>query len=144
MKILMLAVLFSGGWLFAATAWTQYGPDAATGIEFTEGTWNEIVTKARGENKTIFLDIYATWCGPCKMLQHNTFSDADVGTYFNAHFVNVSLDGEKGEGHLLAKKYQVHAYPTMLFIKADGSVKEAAVGYHSPKQLLKIAANIVN
>ncbi len=96
------------------------------------------------EGLPAIIDFYADWCGPCKMLQHNTFSDADVGTYFNAHFVNVSLDGEKGEGHLLAKKYQVHAYPTMLFIKADGSVKEAAVGYHSPKQLLKIAANIVN
>lgn len=75
-------ILCSGALLFVATAWNQFDPNTKTGIEFTEGSWDDIVRRAREENKIIFLDIYASWCGPCKMLKHNTFSDAEVGKYF--------------------------------------------------------------
>ena len=144
MKTLILFVLFSGALLFTATAWnrSQVAPD--TGIRFTNGSWDEIKAKARKEKKIIFLDVYASWCGPCKMLKRNTFSYIEVGEYFNAHFINVALDGENGEGRLLAKQYGVHGYPTMLFIMPDGSIKNTAVGYHTPKQLLKQAYRVVN
>jgi hypothetical protein len=65
-----------------------------------------------------------------------------VGEYFNAHFINVTLDGEKGEGALLAKKYELHAYPTMLFIQPDGQVKAEAVGYQTPRKLLEFARKV--
>ncbi len=53
--------------------------EKAAGIMFHEGTWAEALELAKSENKPIFLDVYATWCGPCKRLKKNTFSDQEVG-----------------------------------------------------------------
>lgn len=144
MKKLIVFVLFSGGLLFIGTARNQYDPPTQAGIEFIGGSWDEMRIRAREENKMIFLDIYASWCGPCKMLKRNTFSNTQVGEYFNTHFINDTLDGETGGGRLLARQYHVRAYPTMLFIMPDGSVKKSAVGYHTPKQLLRQAQSVLN
>ena len=108
------------------------------GIVFFNGKWKDALAKAKAENKLIFLDIYATWCGPCKKLKAKSFASAKVGTYFNEKFINVTLDGEEGEGIILAEKYRLQAYPTLLFIDGDGNVKKAAVGYYNPNELLSL------
>lgn len=86
------------------------------GIKFEEGTWAEVVAKAKAENKPIFVDLYATWCGPCKVMAKNVFTDNNVGNKFNASFVNYKIDAEKGEGITLAKKYNIKGYPTFIFV----------------------------
>ena len=113
-----------------------------TGIVFFTGTWEEALVKAKAENKLIFLDIYATWCGPCKKLKTKTFTNAKVGTYFNAHFINVSLDGEIGEGFTLAEKFKLTAYPTLFFINADGNIQKGALGYYSSSEILRLAKSL--
>lgn len=109
----------------------------AAGISFQQGEFQAMLDKAKAENKLIFMDVYTTWCGPCKMLDRNTFSDAQVGSKFNASFVNYKLDAEKGEGINLARKYAVRAYPNMLFINGQGEVVHRVVGYRPPEELLK-------
>ena len=52
---------------------------AEEGIQFTEAAWKDILKKAKAEKKVIFLDAYASWCGPCKMLQKNVFTKKAVG-----------------------------------------------------------------
>ncbi|MFN4256425.1 MAG: thioredoxin family protein, partial [Saprospiraceae bacterium] len=71
---------------------------AAQGMNFEHGTWAEVLAKAKAENKPIFMDAYTVWCGPCKMMSNQTFPDAKVAELFNARFVNVKVDMEKGEG----------------------------------------------
>ena len=115
---------------------------AKTGIVFFNGTWKEVLQKAKAENKIIFLDIYATWCGPCKKLKNKTFSNSKVGAYFNEHFINVSIDGEIGEGITLAEKYKLTAYPTLFFIDGDANIKKGAVGYYNPAQILRLAKSL--
>ena len=112
------------------------------GIVFFSGTWKEALQKAKAENKLIFLDIYASWCGPCKKLKAKTFTNAKVGSYFNEHFINVSLDGERGEGITLAEKYKLTAYPTLFFIDSDGNVKKGAEGYYNHLQILRFAKSL--
>jgi len=90
----------------------------AQGINFEQGTWKEVVAKAKTENKIIFIDLYATWCGPCKKMDKETFADPTAGKYYNENFVNYKIDAEKGEGIDLAKKYEVKAYPTTIYIDA--------------------------
>ncbi len=100
------------------------------GISFENGTWQQVVDKAKKENKLIFLDIYAVWCGPCKQMDKKIFPDAKVGDFYNRHFISYKLDGEKGEGIGIAKKYGVKAYPTNLYLNPkDLSVVSREMGY---------------
>ena len=80
------------------------------GIRFTEGTWADILNEAKAQQKLIFVDIYTTWCGPCKTMANRVFTDAGVGEKFNASFVNFKIDAEKGEGIVLANKYILSFY----------------------------------
>jgi thioredoxin 1 len=113
------------------------------GIQFQNGTWNEAIQIARKENKLIFLDIYATWCGPCKQLKKKTFSDAEVGTVYNQNFVNVAFDGEHGDGEMLMKKYGLRSFPSLLFIDGNGKVVTKTGGYHKPKELIELAQKFI-
>ncbi|MCY7353130.1 MAG: thioredoxin family protein [Cytophagaceae bacterium] len=114
-----------------------------TGIAFESGSWKQVVAKAKAENKLIFLDTYTTWCGPCKWMDKNVYPDAKVGQKFNAAFINYKIDAEKGEGITLAKKYQVTAYPTYLFVSADESLVYRTIGSRPAAQFIEEADKAV-
>ena len=114
------------------------------GISFHQGTWDEALQLAKKEGKPIFLDISASWCGPCKKLKANTFPNEEVGAFYNANFINVAVDGEKGEGIKLASKYKIKGYPSLIFIDSKGQVIAQTAGYRNPKQFIDIGKQIVN
>ena len=62
------------------------------------------------------------------MLARNVFPRPEVGKVFNARFVNLKMDMEKGEGLEVAKRYGITAYPTLLVINPDGTVAGKVVG----------------
>jgi thioredoxin-related protein len=115
----------------------------STGIQFFEGTWSEALEKAAKENKPIFLDAFAEWCGPCKLMARSVFPDASVGEFYNEHFVNMKIDMEKGEGPSLRSKYKVGAYPTLLFVQSTGEVIEKKVGAIDAKNFLSLGKSIM-
>ena len=129
MKNILLILAFS--FILGSNAYSQ-------GIQFHKGEWKEIVNKAKKENKLIFVDAYAAWCGPCKKMDRDVFSKKEVGDYFNAKFVNAKIDMEKGEGIGLAKDFGVMAYPTLVFVNNSGDVVHRAVGYHTTDLLLEL------
>jgi thiol-disulfide isomerase/thioredoxin len=114
---------------------------SAQGIQFTEGSWNNALSKAKAENKLVFIDVFTSWCGPCKMMATKTFTQKVVGDFFNSHFVNFHIDAEKGEGIAVAKKYGVSAYPTCMFINSKGEVVYKFLGSKNATELLKEADN---
>ena len=116
----------------------DFKADNKDGIQFYKGTWNEALELAKKENKLIFLDIYATWCGPCKKLKKNTFSDEKVGQFYNSNFINVSFDGEQVEGLTLVNRYHLTAYPSLLFIDENGKVVTQSGGYQNPDELVAL------
>mgnify|MGYP000857323607 CR=1 FL=1 len=59
------------------------------GIQFTQWSWKEILELAKKEDKPIFVDCYAVWCGPCKVMDAEVFTQPQVGDYFNSNFINV-------------------------------------------------------
>lgn len=130
---LLLLVLLVGIELSSTTSHSQ---PTDTGITFFEGTFNEALAQADKDKKLVFLDIYAVWCGPCKRLKATTFKDQAVGEYFNKRFVNIAIDGEKGEGPALAQKLKLTAYPTLYVLDAKGNVVRKIVGYRTAEQLL--------
>lgn len=101
----------------------------AQGIEFEHDlTFTQILAKAKQQNRLVFMDCYTAWCGPCKRLAAAVFPDSAVGEYFNANFINAKFDMEKGEGVEIANRYQIRAYPTLLWLDGDGNVKHKLVG----------------
>lgn len=113
-----------------------------TGIRFTETGWADVAKKAAKEKKLVFVDVYTTWCGPCKLLKRSTFPDKAVGEYFNAKFVSTAIDAEKGEGVDFATKYNVQGYPTMLILDKDGKELARTMGYIPPEQLLEFGKSV--
>src|SRR3954471_13635384 len=74
-------------------------------IEFDHGTFAELLARAKKENKMIYIDCYTSWCGPCKWMAKNVFTNDTVADFYNNNFVNAKIDMEKGEGIELAQKY---------------------------------------
>ncbi|NNF35889.1 MAG: DUF255 domain-containing protein [Saprospiraceae bacterium] len=89
---------------------------------------SEVLLKAEKEDKIIFIDMYADWCLPCKVMDEEVFNDKATADFMNTNFINYKVNGEKGEGPDLAVLYQVKGYPTHLFIDARGRVLERNLG----------------
>jgi len=116
---------------------------ADTGIQFTSISFEEALKLAKKEKKNIFLDAYASWCGPCKMLKKNIFTQKEVGDFYNSNFINMAIDMEQGEGPQLAQKFKVQAYPTLLFINHKGEVVGSALGYHQADEIIALGKKYV-
>jgi len=121
----------------------DFKADNKEGIQFHKGTWNEALALAKKENKLIFLDIYATWCGPCKKLKKDTFSNEEVGKFYNSNFINVDLDGEQTEGAMLVDQYHLTGYPSLLFVDATGKVVAQTGGYHNSDEFIALGKSIL-
>lgn len=113
---------------------------AAQGIKFEENhDLYAALAKAKAENKLVFIDAYAEWCGPCKVMARDIFPQKEVGDFFNTRFINLKLDMEKGDNVALAKKYEVRAYPTYLFLDSDGKLVHKGLGSMSAAQFVEVA-----
>ncbi len=106
-------------------------------IEFREGNWEQMLKMAKKEKKMIFVDCYTSWCGPCKMLAKNIFTQDHVADFYNTNFICFQIDMEKGEGPQLARKYGVAAFPTLLYIDKDATLKHCVVGYQQADELIQ-------
>ena len=113
------------------------------GIRFYEGTIQEAFEKAKSENKLVFVDCYTTWCGPCKMLKQYTFKDVILGDYMRENYISLAIDMETSEGEILAKKYGIESYPTLLFLDKYGRVVNHQVGGIGAEALLVKAEQTV-
>ncbi|MCG7281254.1 thioredoxin family protein [Chryseobacterium taklimakanense] len=113
---------------------------AQESISFEKATFNHILSKAKKENKIIFLDAYAEWCGPCKLMEKNIFPKDEVKQFYNANFINARIDMEKGEGRDIQKKYGVYSYPTYLFLNGDGEVVYKGMGYLEAPDFLQLGS----
>lgn len=96
---------------------------------FQHLTMEEAAAKAKAEGKMIFVDLYTSWCVPCKMMADHIFPDLALGQFMNQRFVCVKYDTDATEdGKDLAKKFSVQAYPTFLILNADQELENQIVG----------------
>lgn len=113
----------------------DFNVDLPDGIQFHKSTFQQALSLAKTSDKPLFMDVYATWCGPCKMLKTTTFADSQLGEYMNNNFVNIAIDGEKEEGPEIIQKFNIRGFPTLLIINPDGITISRATGYKSVKEL---------
>jgi thioredoxin-related protein len=119
------------------------------GINWTHGlTWQEVKEKASRENKNLFIDVFTTWCGPCKKMDRDVFMNDTVAAYFNEHFVSVKVQMDKtnkdkeeikrwySTADSIAKRYLVDAYPTLIFLSPKGDLLHKVTGYRSVNDIV--------
>lgn len=111
-------------------------------VQFTDGNFQAALEQAKAEKKVVFVDFWAEWCGPCKVMATKVFTQVPVGEYFNAHFVCVQVDIEAAENKEIAKKYNITSLPTLAFISADGKELRRVEGA-VPAETLMHEAQIV-
>ena len=70
----------------------------AQGIVFEQGTWKQVLAKAKQTNKPIFVDVYSSWYEPSKKMSSEVLILEEVGKVYNANFVCYQIDAVKGEG----------------------------------------------
>jgi thioredoxin-related protein len=139
-SLMMFALVFTSATLFAQ------------GIKFEENlSWSEIKAKARDENKYIFLDIYTTWCGPCKVMDVGVYPNEKVGALMNEKFIAVKVQQDQtandnsmvkswySDAQLIIDTYKVEAFPSFLFFSPDGRLMHRALGFQNVTAFNKIA-----
>lgn len=112
---------------------------SAQGIEFFDGTYEQALEKAKKENKIVFVDFYADWCGPCKYLSSKVFPDPGLGEYFNSRIVPVKVDIEAAGNRAVVDKFKIESLPTLAFVDSKGALLSFTVGSMSVEDLMKLA-----
>ncbi|MDR0295203.1 MAG: DUF255 domain-containing protein [Prevotellaceae bacterium] len=106
--------------------------------------------------RKIFIDMFTTWCGWCKVLDKNTFSEPDIAQYLNTYFYPVKFDAEGKEpivfnGHTFnfspeQKSHELAiamlqgkmSYPSMVFVDENLQLLTMLQGYLPPEDLRPI------
>jgi tetratricopeptide (TPR) repeat protein len=117
LKLVMVVVV-----LFTGTAF-------ANEVEWLEGqTWDEIIKMAQDKETQIVIDFYATWCGPCKMLDEQVYNVADVVETMSS-LINFKVDVDKEEYNELSALFKISAMPTVVVCREDGSEIDRFLGF---------------
>lgn len=157
MRTLLLAL-----YLLPLTLLAQpVAPPSGKGIQWL--SIEEAQAKTKKVPKPLFVDVYTQWCGPCKMLDRNTFSDGRLADFVNKNFYPVKFDAESGAAimwngkklenpdfnpaqvggrngthhltHTIANANGRIAYPTVVYIDPDLNVLAPVQGYMTPQQM---------
>jgi thioredoxin-related protein len=117
----------------------------------------EVAELQKKEPRKVLMDIYTTWCGPCKMMMRNTFTNKNVIEYINNHFYAIKFNAEGGENvsfkgttytnpnyvagsgrkpqHQFAQALGVNSYPTIIYMNEEMDVIAPIKGYQTPNQI---------
>ena len=122
-------------------------------------TLEEAVILQKKAPKKIMMDVYTNWCGPCKMLDKNTFQNKDVADYVNKHYYAVkfnaegndeidfngrvfsnpnykaSLSNRRNSAHELSRFFKIQAFPTIVFLDEKANLIFPLKGYKTPTQI---------
>lgn len=109
---------------------------AGAGLQFVSLSYEKAIEKARSEGKFVMVDFYADWCGWCKKMEKEVFSDPRMGAA-TAGFIPIRLNTEE-EGRAPAERLGVDGLPTIVFVDGSGKVVERLVGYTGTERMLQV------
>lgn len=110
---------------------------SAEELKFFTGSADEAFQVAKEENKLIFVDFYATWCGPCKEMSKTTLKDESVINYLNTHFITLKVDVDQPD--TLFKDFidsQIDRIPYLAFFNTDQMLVGKMMGMVGPNSLI--------
>lgn len=139
--IVFILILTGGlhGWAAAPVSPQKH----TDGIRFFQGSWEDALKESHRQRKLIFLDISTSWCKACKYMWYSVFTEKEVARFFNAHFINMYVDGDGELGKLLGDRYERVTYPTLCFVDASGNRVGPVEGSMTAEELLDWARSVL-
>ena len=118
----------------------------------------EVEVLQKKEPRKVLIDVFTTWCGPCKMMMKNTFSNNNVIDYINTYYYAIKFDAESGENvnfkgntytnpdfrpnvrgrnsqHQFAQALGVNSYTTIIYMDENMDVITPIKGYLTPDKI---------
>ena len=103
-----------------------------------ETSYDTALEKAKKDKKLVMVDVYTDWCGWCKKLDRDTYSDKTVQETLVKNFVTVKINPEKSKKNgELARQFGTRGYPHIVFLDDSGKKFGEVSGYQPAGQFQK-------
>lgn len=132
--VVLLALLGFLAGTFPLQSYADGGKEE--GVEFFHGSWEDLLAKAKKNKQPFWVDFWAPWCGPCKMLNKTTFKSTEVADYSKKYFIAYKVNVDEGIGKELGAKYSISSIPAIFFFDHNGKVINKVVGYQDATAFL--------
>ncbi|HYM19697.1 MAG TPA: thioredoxin family protein [Candidatus Kapabacteria bacterium] len=130
--------------LFFSLAFALSASNSFAEVHFKNVSFQEALKLAAKQNKIVMVDYYTSWCGWCKRLDRDVYSQDNVGGFADSNIISIKLDAENGEGVELARSARIQGYPTVIFYNANGKEIHRQVGYQKPLDFLATLSTAVS
>ncbi|MDH3246277.1 MAG: thioredoxin family protein [Saprospiraceae bacterium] len=110
-----------------------------TSINFLEGNVSQAQELAEESGKMVLVELYASWCASCRLMEETTFQSKRVVERVTTEFIAVRLDINELEGKLFAIEHNVQILPALIIINSQGEIigqVEKAIGNDEMIRLL--------
>ena len=95
--------------------------------------WRAATISAAREQKPILVMVSASWCGPCRRMLEQSFTDPRVVARVNSKFVPVIIDAD--DDSALLERWEVDATPTVLILDPQRRILSRQAGFQTAAQL---------
>lgn len=112
-------------------------------VKWVEGSTDQVRELALKADKLVFIDLYADWCGPCRMMEERVFKREEVGDYFDRHFVAAKYNVDRPTGRALMQRYGRGSIPFYLILNTEGELLGTILGAYPTEEFMQHLERIV-